>query len=254
MNQKHLFKLLSNIFLICFLVLTVSCGASTGDDDSSDDTTTGTSTNAEEGASAAVTATMTVLTTILGGDESVSVIPPSLFYNLKEIPRTLTVSETSACAGAAASNTGGSSLILYGSDLDANGSGSCTLTSYMIDSEIGEGSTGYLYCDSFNGAEATNNVTLDGNLGILVSNVLSSDENAISMTVGVGTQNLTMGFIQDGSTKLCDIKLSLYETAVIDIQDTYAIMTTETSGCISVCDAAFTITGSESETIYFDSE
>jgi hypothetical protein len=107
-----------------------------------------------------------------------------------------------------------------------------------------------LNCTDFNGAEATNYVSLDGSLGLMLT-TYDYSETRVRISVTVGTNDFLMGFVQEGSTRLCEIKMYITETATIDIDDNSIASTTVYDGCISVCDAPFELSGEDTETYYF---
>lgn len=248
------FNLLWFLFVALGLCFFSACGGSGSDDegddgDSSEDISTS---EAEDTAGAALETTMYVLTEVLSGEEA-SLSAPTGLVRSRPPMREMTITETSSCSGVAPSPvSGGSSFTIYGTDLSSGGSGSCTVSIEDL-SEAGM-STIYavLSCSDFNGAEVTNYVSLDGSIGIAISDYSSSYSNEVSIRAAVGTNDFLMGFIQDGSTRLCEIKMHIIEIVTVTVGESSASATTEYDGCISVCDAPFELSGSDTETYTFE--
>lgn len=231
---------------LCFLG---ACGSSSGDEETSDEP--GTSTEAEEGAEAAVNTTLLVLSQALSG-ENASLSTPHAATSSHSLPKSLTVTEASSCSGVAPSPvSGGSSFTVYGTDLSAGGSGSCTVSMEDLSGAEMNAIYAVLSCSDFNGAEATNYVSLDGSIGIALSDYDTSGENAASIRAAVGTDDFLMGFVQDGSTRLCEIEMYITEIVTITVGESSASSTVEYDGCVSVCGSAFDLSGSDSETYTF---
>lgn len=234
--------------VLCALCFLNACGASSDDEATSDEP--GTAAEAEDGARAALDTTMLILSDILSG-ESASVSAPAGLERSGPPEREMTITETSSCSGLAAGTpSGGTSFTIYGTDLSTGGSGYCTISTEGIPDAGDDASVTRLSCSDFNAAEAFNYVSLDGSLGLALSTYESS-ASRVRIMVTVGTNDLLMGFLQDGSTKLCEIKINITETATINVYESSIESTTEYDGCISVCDAPFELSGTDTEYYYF---
>lgn len=252
-TRQILFSKLGINVLVVFSVLCASCflnacGASSDDGATSDDP--GTSEEAEDGANAALETTMLVLSTVLSGEEG-SLNAPAGLVRAGPTVREMTVTETDECDGIAAGTpSGGTSFTIYGTDFSTGGSGYCTISTEGLPDAGDDASVTRLSCSDFNAAEAFNYVSLDGSLGLALSTYENSADR-VRIMVTVGTNDLLMGFLQDGSTKLCEIKMYITETATINVYESSIESTTEYDGCISVCDAPFELSGEDTESYYF---
>jgi len=244
--------LLSIVFIM--LIALSGCGGSTGT--STDNTST--TTDASNAATSTVETTMLVLNAIFGGEDASVSVAPTTLHDLDNIPdagispKSMTVTEaTTDCSGISSSAiSGGSTLSVQGSDLASDGSGSCTVTTAgFSEGDNYQDSSANLSCDSFSGGSATNYVTLDGNLGISVSSVDADDVFVIN--AAVGTTDLLMGFIEDGSTKLCDVAMLVYERVTITIGEESATSESTLYGCMSICGTSYDVSGSETQTVTF---
>lgn len=243
-------RVLPFLFVLCSLCFLSACGGSGSDDgdDGADGTDISTS-EAEDTAGAALETTMYVLSTVLSGEASVSA--PVGLVKAGPTIREMTVTETSSCSGIAAGTpSGGTSFTIYGTDLSTGGSGYCTISTEGIPDAGDDASVTRLSCSDFNAAEAFNYVSLDGSLGLAMTTYENSADH-VRIQVLVGTNDLLMGFVQEGSTRLCEIKMYITETANIYVYEDSIESTTEYDGCISVCDAPFELSGTDTEMYYF---
>ena len=201
---------------------------------------------------------MLVLNTILGGgDASVSVPPTSLheldlLSDIKVSPKDISVTAaTDTCAGAAPTTiSDGNTLTISGTDLASDGSGSCTVrTEGFSEGDSYSGSIANMSCDSFSGGSATGYATMDGNIGM--SATITEASNSFIISAAIGSTDLLMGFIEDGSTKICEVKMIVYENVEISVYDDYATSSSQLSGCLSVCGTSYDVSGTETQTVTF---
>lgn len=247
------------IFLIGVLVVQISfsgCGSSSDEDSDStaSDSDTGTteeatSTDAEQAAEATSATVVTLLSTVLGGG-STSLSVPTLL-NASTSPE-ITVTPTSSCPEYSYTSPSTNAATIYGTDFASDGSGSCTVAVDLYNDTFQEGTVAALSCDSFSGGSATSYVTIDGGLGFSFNSIdTSADGDSFGFTVGVYSQDLLFGFIENGATKLCSVVLRLYENDAITISDDSVTVDSEMSGCLSVCDSPFSVSLDSVQTFSF---
>ena len=243
--------------LILFFCITLISFSGCGGSSNSGTGNTATDEDAENAATSTVETTMLVLNTILGGEDASVSAPLKALRESDVIPDTIiapkdiTVTEaTSECTGTPVTSISGNTSTIQGSDLAADGSGSCSVTTqgFAVANNY-EGSEAYLSCDSFSGGSTTGYATIDGTMGMEVA--ITEAGNGFYITAAVATTDLLMGFIEDGSTKLCDIKMLITEVVHIEIGESSATSESTTSGCLSVCGSSFNVSGTETQTVTF---
>lgn len=245
------------VMVVAFFLALIPFSGCGGDSSSSDDTTTTTtdeepvtSDSAEDVTQAAVQASLAAVSGV--SSANLSEVPPALKAARALMPnpkRAITVTEAlSECESSFAIPTlSGASITVSGADLGSGGSGSCTVTLDTFDLGELDRAESVLSCDSFTGGDATANVTIDGDIGMSYSSGFTADAEGGGVTIY--TPGLLMGFIENGSTRICEIVMDINEVIVIAIEDDSITAGSATTGCISVCGESFTVSGHEEQTI-----
>ncbi|MBI2343265.1 MAG: hypothetical protein HYV02_02835 [Deltaproteobacteria bacterium] len=172
--------------------------------------------------------------------------------------KAITVTTATSCSEPAFSGDTGTSTVatILGTDLSSDGGGSCQIKASSIDLGSLAGQTVILNCDAFNGGSSLNNMSMDGKLGILIEETTSTSASVqIKTTVSTLTSSLSeeflLGFIENGSTKICNMTIDFEETVTITVGTSSATYSDSVSGCISACDQAFNLSGTKTGSFTF---
>lgn len=242
------------VFFLVLIPLSGCGGGLSGDDTETDDTGTDeepvTSGGAEDVTQAAVQTTLAAVSGV--SSASLSEVPPALKAARALMPnpkKAITVTDAlSDCESFSSIPTlSGASITISGADLGTGGSGSCTVTLDTFTLGDLDRAEAVLSCVNFTGGEATAFVTIDGDIGMSFSSSFTADVEGGGVTIY--SPGLLMGFIENSSTRICEIIMDINETVVITTSDDSITATSSTTGCISVCGESFNVDGTETQTV-----
>lgn len=261
-NRLKASQILNIVILLAVLGLfgICGCGGGSGVDEGGGDGGGGgggsgtaiTEAKAQDVSDGTIKAVLAVVSRLLGIDLAVNESKPmglSALSKAMPVSKTISVTESSSTCdgGSIAPVYESQSFTIYGSDLATGGSGSCRIDFANEVSDIRMTISSLLDCLEFNGAEATDNVSLDGTISLFVETT-SFGDSGITAVANSWTPSLLVGFIQDGSTKVCEIVMNITQSVNVVMDAQSATANSSISGCISVCDAGFDVSGSETQT------
>ena len=220
------------VILIAFIIGGVAgCGGSSsggsggsgGADDATVTATSGDADAAYSEASDAITAALTssqggaLLTKARGGNRK-------LAQAVDAVKSAITVTSTSSCSEGDVPNPSDNSETVLGSDVFSGGTGSCAVS-------WDDGTTSFdilADCDSL--SDGTD--TLDGKLGFAVT-VSGND-----FSLDVGSQDLTFTY----ASGVCSLVANISIDVTVNSNGSGSV---GASGCLSLCEEAFSVSGSE---------
>lgn len=165
--------------------------------------------------------------------------------SVSSLSDSLTATSTSSCSEGSTTAVWGSAvdLVVTGASIVSGGSGTVHFQADGISTSF----EALMTFDSFNAGDNTLNMTFDGMIGSTVTTTSAGSQ--VTITGTLTSNDFIIGFIQNGSTKICDVVVNILDTAIITDHGTSVTFTESTSGCVSVCNFAFTIGGGRSGTL-----
>ncbi len=251
------------VLIVCSLLCVAGCGGGEGDD-SGDGDGTGfgdgdgsgggngaavTSSSAEDIADASVEAVQAILSVLSGGGSPSLSLPEGATIIVPN-EKALTVTSGTSCSRPTSGTLPSSSVgTIYGTDISADGSGSCVIKAVGGSWGAVEGTAVAADCDSFSAGSTMNNIYFDGQLKV---GILEATE--MGNTFSVQTQISTPGdflvggdFDGNGSMRIIDLVINWIEqtSITVDISENSVTATYSdgVEGCLSVNGEAFNVSG-----------
>lgn len=264
MKSKFLRKSFLNVLplIVCGLLCLAGCGGSEGDDGSGTGSGGGSgggdgsgggsvsSSSTEDIADASVETVQAILGVLSGGG-SPSLSPPEGASIIVPNEKALTVTSASSCPPATGGGLPSSSVgTINGSDISADGSGSCVVKAVGGNWGNVAGTAVAADCDSFTGGSTMNNIYFDGPLKVSILEA-SETGNSVSVRTQVSTPGeFLVGFYEGGSLRVVDLVINWTEqtniTVIVGESSATATYSDGVDGCLSINGEAFNVTGYKS--------